>query len=493
MKKVISTFAFLFILLSNLTAQTTLYGGALQVDKKKISINKGNTVDIDLQISAKLLNLKSKETLALIPVLKDNSGNTKVLPEIWINGNNREKVIKRKKAFGADLDVLEKVQQTLPAKEYKMGGNISYRTEVPYEAWMKDAVLYINEDNCGCADSRKKMKENDLGRIFNLPPEKYQPKAHVAFMIPQTEAVKNRNEISDAYLDFHVGKYDIVPTFRRNPQELAKVENMISEIVSDDNIVVNEIVFTGKASPEGGFESNVKLSQNRAMALLNYVDQKYKLKREWLKARSVGEDWVGFEKLVNETDFIGKGAVKDIISSFDMPDVKEKKLKSQGTYNYLNQEIFPQLRRVECRVNYTVRGFTTEEGKKIIKTHPKQLSLNELFMIANTYEKGSVEFNEVFETTLKVYPDDPIANVNAAAVAILAKDFAKARSYLNRCAKDGYYYNNLGSIYLEEGNLNDAKTCFMEAQKKGIKEADDNLKEVELKIENNRQFEEVGF
>ena len=58
-----------------------------------------------------------------------------------------------------------------------------------------------------------------------------------------------------------------------------------------------------------------------------------------------------------------------------------------------------------------------------------------MFLVANTYEKGSQEFIDLFETAVKLYPDDVTANLNAAAAALSRKDTVYAKRYLSKIEK----------------------------------------------------------
>ena len=73
-----------------------------------------------------------------------------------------------------------------------------------------------------------------------------------------------------------------------------------------------------------------------------------------------------------------------------------------------------------------------EEAKQIMKTRPQLLSLNELFMVAQTYEVGSMEFNEVMELAVRMYPEDETANLNAAIIRLNNGDADAAKPYLDR-------------------------------------------------------------
>ena len=99
-------------------------------------------------------------------------------------------------------------------------------------------------------------------------------------------------------------------------------------------------------------------------------------------------------------------------------------------YRYLLKYIFPSLRVAICKVNYEVRDFSVEEAKEIIKTRPQNLSLNEMFLVANTYPTGSQEFIDVFETAVRMYPQSEIANINAATAALSRNDLVSAERYM---------------------------------------------------------------
>lgn len=75
-------------------------------------------------------------------------------------------------------------------------------------------------------------------------------------------------------------------------------------------------------------------------------------------------------------------------------------LRGGVPYRYMLKYIFPSLRVAICKVNYEIKNFNLDEAKEIIKTRPQNLSLNEMFMVANSYPKGSQEFIDVFETAV---------------------------------------------------------------------------------------------
>lgn len=53
-------------------------------------------------------------------------------------------------------------------------------------------------------------------------------------------------------------------------------------------------------------------------------------------------------------------------------------------------------------------------------------------MVAQTYEPGSKEFNEVMETAVRMFPDNETANLNAACTRLNAGDPDGAKPYLDK-------------------------------------------------------------
>lgn len=90
----------------------------------------------------------------------------------------------------------------------------------------------------------------------------------------------------------------------------------------------------------------------------------------------------------------------------------------------------------------------------MLGTNPRYLSLDEMYRIANSYPADSEEFRRVFEIAVRTYPNDPIANLNAAAMALSQKDTLQAKMYLDKADKNApEYENNLGVYYMLTGEI----------------------------------------
>lgn len=65
---------------------------------------------------------------------------------------------------------------------------------------------------------------------------------------------------------------------------------------------------------------------------------------------------------------------------------------------------------------------------------PNELSLEEFYLLAQSYPAGSKEFDEVFDIAVRMFPNDPVANLNAANAAMASGHLDSAEKYL---AKSG--------------------------------------------------------
>lgn len=301
-----------------------------------------------------------------------------------------------------------------------------------------------------------------------LPPP-YVPKLAASYVTPEAEAVKTRSEAGKAYLDYPVGKAVIDDNFKNNAAELQRIYALIEEVKNDPDATITEIEITGYASPDGGAALNRQLSEKRADALREHLRSKYNFENRLFATRGAGEDWKTFEQLVEESAVEDKSRILDIIRNTETEDRKERQLASLGaTYNRLKMDVFPRLRRSDYALHYTVLPFTVEKGKEVFKTKPSGLSLNEMFLIANTYEPGSPEFNEVFETAARLFPDSDEANLNAAANALNRGDLVSARSYLAKVkTPTAAYYNNRGMLFALDDEWEKAAADFERAAQTG--------------------------
>lgn len=456
-------------------------------------MQKGDSLYIDAVIRVQSNLIESKKSLTLTPVL-ENEKQKEGLPSILLNGKNRQKVYNREIALH---NLQDEPRYTVIAASEATEHTVPYKMTLPWAAWMKDARFVLAQDLCGCGKEEAVSPLLIADKIRMAPTVRYQVIPQLIYISPQAETEKHRVEVGTAYLDFQVGKSIILTDFRNNAAELAKIAKTIRTVTDDKNITPKGIVMKGFASPEGTYASNQRLADNRVKALRDYIRVNNAFKTDFFKLESEPEDWTGFKQKVEaDAQVPAREEVLAIINSGNEPDRKESQLRALkgGTaFKYVLTEIFPSLRRTEYRIDYSVRFFSVEEGREIIKTRPQQLSLSEMFAVANSYEIGSDEYNEVFETAVRMFSNDPVANLNAANIAISKKDYAAARNYLQKAGNSIEAVHARGVISLIEGNLDEAEALLTQAKNSGLIDADINLRELTKKRKDNALFDSFGI
>ena len=414
-------------------------------------VQKGDSVYIDAVVTVSGDAVKSRSYLELTPVL-ESASQKEGLPSILVNGRIRQKVYNREVA----LDNLNDVPHYTILKADKEDQVVSYKTAVPFEDWMKDARVVLDPNLCGCGKEEAGSPLLIADKIRRRPDKRYEVQPTFSYITPMAETEKHRAEVGTAFLDFQVGKYQILPDFRNNAVELAKINNTIRTVTEDKNVKPTGIVLKGYASPEGSYASNKKLADNRVKALRDYIRQKNDFKADFFTMSSEPEDWVGFkEKVEADPNVPNRSEVLAIIDSSDDPDRKEAKLRALGggaAFRYVLKDIFPSLRRSE-------------------------------------YEIGSDEYDNVFDIAVRMFPNDPVANLNAANIAMGKGDYASAKNYLAKAGNAPEAVHAKGVLSMLTGDLTEAETLLKQAQDMGVKAAAINLEELRKKIEDNAVFD----
>lgn len=464
-----------------------LANSQVQLDNKTVSMGADTQVMIGMDVTVPAdMDLTTNCKLTLVPILMSKDGaNNKALPAIYVYGRTREIVDRRNKNLPEDAFVILR-------RENGTAQTINYVARVPYKQWMNGADLKLMGEIHGCADC---LKEEDLAQVTPVLLERYVVKPAIAFVAPAVEAVKNRAEEGRAYLDFPVNKTTIYPEYRRNPQELAAIKRTIDVVKENDDTEITGISIHGYASPEGGYANNARLAKGRAEALKKYVMNEYTLNASMFTVNSTPEDWAGLRAYVEKNNVPSKEQILAIIDSDESNyDAKENRIKAldMNVYRSLLNDCYPALRHSDYVVNYVVRAYSdVNEAKEILKKSPQLLSLEEMFRVAQTYKKGSDDFNEVFDVAVRMYPNDPVANINAAAMELQRGNLDQAARRLERSdAQTGAAQNNLGVLNLLQGKLDEAEACFKKAQSLGAAEAAANLEELRKKREDNAAFGE---
>lgn len=485
MKKTIISLFLLLPLLSSfpLMAQRK-YMEQIKVENVRVHKQDGK-VTLDMNIILDDLQIRSNDAILFSPVLRHSGSKevSMVFPAVQVTGRTRDIVLDRMERSGVRRQVNAEIVSDVRRYNGKPQ-SIAYHHTVYYERWMAETDLVFMEVVHGCAD----CFVHEDARVLLTPfvSEPYSPEYVLTYITPDVEPVKARADRHTATFNFVVAKHDLLRDYKNNAAEFARVDRVVGEVVKNKDLTITEFAVAGYASPEGNFESNRALAGRRAKSFADYLNATYGVNRSKFTVTGYGEDWEGLKKALKSSSLPNKDAILSIISSTSNPDARDAKivaLDGGKTYNRLLQELYPPLRRTEYVIAYNVRAFDAEEAKEIIKTNPKLLSLNEMYLVARTYPADSREFKEVFDIATRLYPNEPVAIINASAVDIEGGNYRAAIDRLHKLGSNANALNNTGVAYARMGDLEKAKECFRQAADKGNADARKNLEELNKHIE----------
>lgn len=279
-------------------------------------------------------------------------------------------------------------------------------------------------------------------------------------IMPDPEADKTRVIQGHAFLDFPVNETVIYPDYRKNPDELAKIHKSIDSAMFDKAVVVTRISLHGYASPESPYSNNTRLAKGRTEALKDYLVRRYNFESGIFKASYTPEDWgnlrgfltdIGVRRVKGDfwydnksfvempeiPDFVleNRSELLRIIGRNIDPDVKNELLKKVADgepYRWLLEYVYPGLRHTDYIIEYKIRPFSVEKGRKLIYSHPEGMSLEEMYNVAMSYDEGSDNWVDALLIAVNQYPNDQTANFNAACASVMTHRLSDAKKYLSK-------------------------------------------------------------
>ena len=475
----------LFLLVCGSAYCQPAYKGQLRITDKELSVSSGK-LHLNMSVSYQDLKLPSDESLTLTPVLKTVNQSLE-LPSILLNGRLKQRTYNRSRALSGGKSGSHAPDASVVIKDDPRSvRHFSYKIQVPYTEWMKDAVLVLRTQGCGCNGKSAVTTEDKIADAVTLPAartsqvsreidSRYLSLANVVTLSQPLDTLsvsrgtisfygdQSLRNLSDEKLDYEI---------------YFRLREAVGALQKRNGVTVKGVTVTGYGAPRGNYRKNEKEASLRALALKDYLRENYLVGNLPIRVSWVAEDWDSIRTLVAGSDMPLGRAVSDIINTVDLTGGRERMLMqlADGTsYRYLCDRIFPRIRRVEYTISYTERSMETTEGRRLFEMGSRSLKLSEFFAVAQSYPKGSNEYNDAFDLAARLFPDSPEAAINAAAVALSKRDAAKARAYLERYATLPIAYNNMGILYLLEGNRDKAEVYLQMAASSGVSQAREAL------------------
>lgn len=439
----------------------------IRVDSLSMERN-GDYVAIRMNLGLQDVKIDANRALLITPCISGEDDEYQ-LPAVGIYSRTRYYHYLRTNGN----DMLSGPEETT-LRANKLPETLPYETLVSYKPWMEGAQLTLLLQEYGCCNEVLNEEKEILLTDFQSPRKEIDYLPLLAYVKPEADSIKLRSLTGKAYVDFPVNQTDIRPAYRNNATELHRITATIDSVKTDPDIHITALSIKGYASPEGSLENNERLAHLRTEALKKYVSGLYDFPNDFISTDYEAEDWTGLRRYVEQSDLPHRQEILDIIDSDLRPDPKEWRLKSRYPEEYarLLRDCYPALRHSDYRVDYVVRHYTdVEEIRRVLRSRPQKLSLEEFYLAAQAEEPGSEAFNEVFETAVRMYPDDETANLNAANSALSRKDVKRAERYLTKAGNSTEATHARALLALMKGDTATAQTLLQEAAAQGLPQA----------------------
>lgn len=406
------------VVAANSHSHARIMGGRITV-KNIHTMKKDGLMHVSMDLVLDSLHVAPDKRVVLVPKLRARSGNVSLNP-IVINGRRQQIMYDRRdhRSYTSSKPVVARRDNGTPQ-------TISYSSIANYDDWMNSAMLEFQEDMCGCGD----LENADTEAVARVGMRQCR------YLAPKATGLKTWQLHGRAYIDFPVDRTELHPDYRNNPRELQKIVDTISIVRRDTLMTVTGIDIHGYASPESPYQHNAWLASERAKTLKNYVRQLVHIDDTLFTVHSTAEDWDGLRRYIRESNLDHRDSILAIACNESIdPDRREQLIKTlyPDQYSVMLATWYPALRHSDYTITCRVRPFTLDEAKRLIKTRPQLLSLGEMYRVAQSLEPGSEGFNEVMLTAVRIYPDDPVANLNVAVSLLNSGNIEAAKPYLDK-------------------------------------------------------------
>lgn len=348
----------------------------------------------------------------------------------------------------------EKVEGNEQTISYKMGGSYTMKTSFDYVPEMAKSELYLEFK----ATIGKKTVEIPAVKIADgviSTSEIVEQTLGSATPALGADAFQRViKEKHDAQIMFLIQQANVRASELKTAKEFNEEVKNVSEAA---NKKISNIEISAYASPDGGYDLNKGLAENRQDNTAKVINKN--LKKDKIEAtvdtKYTAQDWEGFQELVSKSNIQDKELILRVLSMYQDPEQREQEIKNiSSVYKTLADEVLPQLRRSRLTLNYEVIGKSDEEISKLAESDAKQLNLEEL-LYAATLTNDAAKKEAIYTKATQNFPNDYRAYNNLGKLAYQAGNLDKAENYFMKAAsiKDAPEVNmNLGLIALNKGD-----------------------------------------
>jgi len=365
---------------------------------------------------------------------------------------------------------------------YTTGGTFSYKDAIAYTSNMKNADLELR------AVGKINKKEKVLG-VRKIG----QGVIATATRIENNEILANNNHgyehktiLEETATIYFLVNQSNIRTTEKSDSDIKKLSAFAKKGYKTHSIEIKSF-----ASPEGTVNMNDNVSDNRMKSTLNYTKKLLRTLKvdgarntDLYTETSIGEDWEGFESLVQDSDIKDKRRINKIVSSVEDLELREQQIRDIAEiYDALEGDILPQLRKAIIIIRSFEPKRTDQEIASLSTTSPETLNVKELLFSATLTDDKSTK-EKIYNSAVDLHNDWRGYN-NIACMHIANGDLNTAMVYLNKATsisrENSDISTNKGIVAARIGELANAQVLFDKANTSEYNQATLDIRQGEYK------------
>lgn len=240
--------------------------------------------------------------------------------------------------------------------------------------------------------------------------------------LPEVELRDSKGEM---HLTFPVGKSKLDMSLGNNAAEMQAMLSEFSAIENDPDMTLKSFSISGYSSPEGRYESNLRLARARVNSAMTFVMESINpelSKNAEKETEAIVAPWDDIVTLLQNDGYSEEAdALQDVIDRYKNVDSRSVAVTRLKFYRSLIvQQYLPQLRRVNYTISYSrYRPLTDEEIATIYAKTPAKLSKYQYYRLYTSLE--GAEREAVIRQALASHPDFVVAATDLANI-MLSRD-----------------------------------------------------------------------
>ena len=350
---------------------------------------------------------------------------------------------------------------------FKPGGTTTFEMVVPYSDDMAVADITISGKVFKGLKEKKSLPVIKIADGTIITP--FMVKKEFRMIYEDDNYIFEENKTQNVTINFDRGQSFVKET-ELNSLEMEDLTKWLSTVQANPKITITSINITGYASPDGIENRNQSLSQQRTESVRSTfisIMKKAKLISHSDNSNYVldpkGEDFIGFQDQLNETNSIPQDEKDLIIRTIQMNtdlDKREKAMKDLGkAWVQLEKDVFPKIRRAEIQINYIEKGLTDEEMTQALQNNTSILNIEHLLYAGKNLAKDLNEKAQIYELATLNFASDYRAHNNLGATRFSQNRISDAMSSFEKASSindNSSTKNNIAGVALLNGNRTQA-------------------------------------